>query len=364
MKVALCEAAAVDPEHDAGARADSDFVAGVVELGHDIRSFAENVPGMLDDLHSYCADVIIISRPALFLRLYPNVEKWAIPVGYLAHDLHHRRFELQSRVVGESPLASSVMKTVESYCFTRADLAILPTDSETAYARDIFPGSSVTSMRYFNMGATTPASSGRQSRDVVPHDELVFIGSSQHRPNRDGVSWFVSEVLPGIQRDFPRTTLTVVGDWPDVPNELVGHSGVTFTGQLSESELSRVMERASVGISPLRFGAGMKRKTLDYLSRGLPVVSTTHGVEGLEYFASRMYIDAALENPIAAVPGVIVADDTHEWVTSITRLLSSPDLRQQLGTEGHTFVTNSFSHAEYLDDVERVLTQLRGTVHE
>ena len=58
-------------------------------------------------------------------------------------------------------------------------------------------------------------------------------------------------------------------------------AGVEFTGVIGDPELDTVLARARVGLAPLSFGAGMKRKTLHYLSHGLPVVGTAFAVQGL-----------------------------------------------------------------------------------
>jgi hypothetical protein len=129
MKIALCEAGALTPEHDAGARADSDLLSGFASLGHTSAVFAENELSMLDKLRRFDPDFVFISRPGPFLRLYPQIAQLNRPVGYLAHDLHHRRLDLQAKILGQDSLSARAMKTVESFCFARTNLAILAHDS-------------------------------------------------------------------------------------------------------------------------------------------------------------------------------------------------------------------------------------------
>jgi glycosyltransferase involved in cell wall biosynthesis len=364
MRVALCEAAMLTPEHDASSRADTDFLSGVSSLGHAIELFAENQPGTVDNLNSFEPDVVFISRPALFLRLQPQIRGLNKPIGYLAQDLHHIRLELQAGFSGDNPLRAQVMKTVESFCFTRSSLAILPTHSEAIDAREIFPGSCVTWMRYFDMEPELKLPQARAHHQSPSRRDLIFVGSSAHHPNLDGVSWFIHEVLPAVQAEFPDTTLTVVGEWDALQVAALLAPGVRFAGQLPANELSIAMAQAALGISPLRFGAGMKRKTLDYLSRGLPVVSSSYGVQGLSYFDSRRQTREDSTADDFSIPGVMIPTSTSGWVDSVKRLLASPRLREQLGNEGRVFVTNSFSHSKYLEDVQRVLREVTGAVNE
>ncbi len=358
MRIALCEAGALTPEHDAGARADSDLLSGFASLGHTSAVFEENESGMVENLKRFDPDLVLISRPGPFLRLYPEIAQLEKPIGYLAHDLHHRRLELQARILGQRSLSAQVMKTVESFCFTRSDLAILPTHSESIDARAIFPGANVTWMRYFNMQPESMLMPATTPDDFSVKSGLIFVGSSAHQPNLDGVSWFIHDVLPLVQSEVPDATLTVVGHWQEEQIRALTAPGVRFTGQVPGTELSTHMERAAAGISPLRFGAGMKRKTLDYLSRGLPVISSSYGVEGLSFFESEAQSRTDSAAGDATIPGVIISTSTSEWVTSVARLLQSPQLRVRLGIQGRAFVRNSFSQAQYLEDVQRVLAEL------
>jgi glycosyltransferase involved in cell wall biosynthesis len=47
-------------------------------------------------------------------------------------------------------------------------------------------------------------------------------------------------------------------------------------------DLADFYRRVRVAIAPLRFGAGVKLKTVEALQYGVPVVATTVGAEGLE----------------------------------------------------------------------------------
>jgi glycosyltransferase involved in cell wall biosynthesis len=118
------------------------------------------------------------------------------------------------------------------------------------------------------------------------------------------------------------------------------YNGVLFKGVLSESQLAEEMLQSNVGIAPLRFGAGMKRKTLNYLSHGLPTISTSFGVQGLKDFQFDQY-------------GVIVANAEDEWIKGIMAL-SSKELRRKLGKAGNEFIEKSFSREIQRRELEKI----------
>lgn len=278
----------------------------------------------------------IISRPGLFARLEPRLRPLGVPIVYWAHDLHFVRLGLQarfhSRLAAGAPQA---MRLVEAQCFTRADLAVLPTSDETVRARVEFPGARVVATPYFAM-PDQPLPAG-----PPVGERIVFVGGEHHGPNRDGVEWFLDAVWPGIRDRSPQAELVVVGRWH---RARPWPSGVHYSGVIAEAELDALLRSARVGIAPLRFGAGMKRKTLHYLSHGLPVVGTGFAVEGLETDES------------GSVAGVLLAETVREWESAIGSL-ADPDLWMRLSRSGHHYVQEAFSMQAFRHGLASVLSE-------
>ena len=99
---------------------------------------------------------------------------------------------------------------------------------------------------------------------------------------------------------------------------------------------------ARVGIAPLRFGAGMKRKTLHYLSHGLPVVSTSWGVQGLSLPDQRA--------------GLFVSEDPKEWISALASFLENDNLVQEMAQNATTFVKDHFTEDIYLERLRAALS--------
>jgi glycosyltransferase involved in cell wall biosynthesis len=104
---------------------------------------------------------------------------------------------------------------------------------------------------------------------------LLFVGSLNYEPNRDGLEWFAHAVAPRV-RERVRIEIEAVGPGargPELP-------GVRYAGRLDD--LGPAYERAHAAVVPLRAGAGSRLKVLEALARGVPLVSTALGVEGFE----------------------------------------------------------------------------------
>lgn len=334
MRIALCEADTLTPDRDAGARADADLLAALTDLGHEVLLALEAAGDLPERVRAFGPHAVIISRPGLFARLEPLLRPLAVPLIYLGHDLHFVRLGLQEGVVGGlAPGAARIMRLVEARCYAAANLAVLPTREDAERGAREFPGSRCMAMDYWAM--PSPA-----SPPSAPSERIVFVGAAAHAPNADAVRWFIETVWPRHRRRAPQAELLVCGAWP-APGALADVEGVRFVGTPDDEALDAIIGGARVGIAPLRFGAGMKRKTVHYLSLGAPVIGTRYAVEGLA--------DAD-----GATPGVIRAETAEEWATALDALRDDDTWREH-SRAGWGFVRHRFSPERYRAGVAGML---------
>jgi len=86
-------------------------------------------------------------------------------------------------------------------------------------------------------------------------------------------------------------------------------------------------ERARALVVPLRVGGGTRLKILEALARGVPVVATSLGCEGLGLRAGH---------------DVLVADDAEDFAACVDRLLADDDLCRLLAARGRALVEARF----------------------
>ncbi len=121
--------------------------------------------------------------------------------------------------------------------------------------------------------STRPALTPRRRK------RLVFVGWLKYRPNADGLLWFCDAVWPSILKNVPDAELDIVGQYGPDLGRLKEVPGVTLHGFVQD--LSPVFENAAMEIVPLRIGGGTRIKILEAWAKGVPVVSTSIGCEGL-----------------------------------------------------------------------------------
>jgi len=117
--------------------------------------------------------------------------------------------------------------------------------------------------------------------DPEPPDRLLFVGSFGHRPNRVAARFLVEQVWPEVAESLPDGQLV-----------LAGRGSRTFLGALAAppervsavgfvADLTALYRECRLFVAPLTEGGGIKIKVLEAMARGIPVVSTPIGVEGI-----------------------------------------------------------------------------------
>ncbi|MFI7586461.1 glycosyltransferase family 4 protein [Spongisporangium articulatum] len=111
--------------------------------------------------------------------------------------------------------------------------------------------------------------------------EFSFIGGFDYAPNLDGLDWFLTHARAAVDAAVPGAVINVIGAGTDagLPSGAAWGGRVRFLGWVDD--LDAVLGRSAGLLSPLRSGSGVKIKVLEALARGLPVVATPSGVQGI-----------------------------------------------------------------------------------
>lgn len=118
-----------------------------------------------------------------------------------------------------------------------------------------------------------------RTRDQIDPSMMLFWGHIGRQENADAVHFFVRKIMPFILAKRPDARLVIAGiDPPESVRALAG-SAVVVTGYVEHPDA--LFRSAAVGVVPLRFGSGIKIKTVEMIACGLPVVATSVGAEGV-----------------------------------------------------------------------------------
>lgn len=183
-----------------------------------------------------------------------------------------------------------------------------------------------------------------RNSDPAGHN-IVFVGGLDYFVNIDAVCFFSREVFPSIQQQFPEATLTLVGSKPadEVKALTQQNSAITVTGRVPS--IAEYLHQATVAIAPLRTGFGMKIKTLEYMSAGIPVVGSDRGLEGIP-------VDGA-DVPLRALR----ANTVLEYVSAISSLFNEPQLRATLSRNGRQAIEQNYTWYSLSRQYEKVIAR-------
>ncbi|HWS89188.1 MAG TPA: glycosyltransferase [Pyrinomonadaceae bacterium] len=157
-------------------------------------------------------------------------------------------------------------------------------------------------------------------------EHLLFVGNFRHRPNEDGVRFFIREVLPVVRRELPGVELLLVGDGAPQEFSKLSAEGVRLLGYVPD--VDPLFARARVFVAPIRFGAGIKGKIGEALAYAVPLVTTTVGAEGM-----------SLRDGEEA----LIADTAEAFADAVVRLYRDEGLWRRLASNAHAHVERHFS---------------------
>jgi len=173
-------------------------------------------------------------------------------------------------------------------------------------------------------------------------NQLIFTGSFRYNANYEAMLWFVGEVFPLVLQKRPDTKLVITGDHMGLP--LPSVKNITLAGYVDD--IKTMIASSAVAIAPLWSGGGTRLKILEAMAIGIPVVTTTKGVEGLDAKTGEH---------------LFIADDPALFADSVVKLLSNLDLRQNLARNATQLVKDRYDWArvlpKFLDLVAQIATK-------
>lgn len=158
---------------------------------------------------------------------------------------------------------------------------------------------------------------------------VLHIGTMYWPPNIEGVLWFAREVWPQVKAAVPGACFIVVGARP--PREVIAlgeaDPSIAVTGYVEDP--AAYLKQTAVTIVPVSAGSGMRVKILEAFARGLPLVSTTIGYEGID-----------------AKPGehLLAADGPGDYADAVIRLLRDADEGRRLSENARRLVETHYDY--------------------
>lgn len=265
--------------------------------------------------------VAIISRPFMAEALMKPIRRAdpRVKIVFDMVDAHFIRFAREAALTGDAQIAREAdsSRRVETRLARASDLIWCNSSADKEAVEAEAPGAP---------SVVIPTIHRPHMRGLAfdEREHLLFVGNFRHRPNEDGIRFFIQEVFPILRESLPEAELLLVGD--NAPPEFAGYEGVRLLGHVPD--VDPLFARSRVFVAPVRFGAGVKGKIGEALAYGIPIVTTTMGAEG-------MFLRDGHE--------ALIADSPRDFADAIVRAYSDAELWQRLSDHGYAHVGKHFS---------------------
>lgn len=199
------------------------------------------------------------------------------------------------------------------------DLSVLvsPTDKEFLFGQQAHENVLVCSNGVDLAGLT-------YSLPVIESKVIVFIGNMRTVQNLDACHYFCEDVLPLLRQRSDYRFRIVGAMSSELAEQFRHYEGVEVTGRVES--IAEVVTDAAIGVCPMRIGAGVQNKVLEYMALGLPTVTTTLGYEGIHAQPDK---------------DLLIADTPQAFVQQIEKLISNPDDAITMAQQARQFVEDT-----------------------
>jgi glycosyltransferase involved in cell wall biosynthesis len=301
--------------------------------------YAENWRQWILDNHDKF-DFALLNRPHISVKYIDFIkEETKAGVLYYGHDLHFMRMLKQYDIENKKEILKDAekWKKIELSLFSKADIVLTPSDQEKKFINELGIDKPIYSIKpYIFDFIPDPV------LDFSTRKNILFVGGFTHTPNVDAVTWFVKEVWPLITQKISGGKFIIVGS--NVTPEIKALAGddIDIIGFLSEADLQKLYKKIKLVVVPLRYGSGVKGKTVEAMYNGIPVVATSFGIEGLP-----------------GAPNFITPmDSANEFANEVIRLYNAPDLEVvELSKLETTYIHDHF----YFEVVKKELLEILDT---
>ena len=158
---------------------------------------------------------------------------------------------------------------------------------------------------------------------------VIFIGSLTITHNTDAVAWYIEKVHP-LLGDLDGYSFDIAGRTagkpiPELKRLIEPYPNVSLIE--NPVTLDSIYASAAVFVNPVIRGAGFKVKLIQALQQGMPVVTTSMGVEGTG-FKDSIHL--------------LVADTAQEFAGCVRKLLTEPTLAESLVRNAQDFLVERY----------------------
>lgn len=308
----------------------------MIDLIEKSKDYVQMAKNLIDE-----SDIIIFSHPYLF-----GLSKYVEKNKRIVYESHNIEYLLKKDYI-KNQVISDKIREIEKEACSKSDIIFTTSEEDkiglidiySAHAEKIFVapnGVDTNKIQFINEDEKTRTKS---IAGLLNHHTILFVGS-WHPPNLEALEFIVDNLAKKIDD----CVILVVGSIRDyyLQKYKALPKNVMAFGTVDEEEKYEIYKLADIAVNPMFSGSGTNLKMLDYMSAGIPVISTEIGARGLRAEDSKHVITCA-------------SDQIYE---KIRDLQANEDLRNKLRRSGRAHVEESYSWEKIAKNVEETLSKV------
>jgi len=292
-----------------------------------IHELIEYTPKFLEELErqAEAADVIVCAQPYLFKQVQPFLNRKRI-----VYDSQNVEYDLKKAMYPTNATTKKLLDKlfqIENSACQFSNLVIACSEEDRARLIDLYKikhektitipnGVDVQKKPYIDRHERIR---NKEKYGIAEEKIIVFIGS-WHKPNLEAV-----EEIFVMARELPDCKFIVMGGLDSAFRDRNFPENVVLTGAVSEDLKNLVYSVADVAVNPMLSGSGTNLKIAEYISFGIPVVTTKIGARGYGF-----------------PEDVVVMADTKDFRAEIRKLLSAPERQVEMTKRARKFIEEYF----------------------
>ena len=216
------------------------------------------------------------------------------------------------------------LKYWEKHFWGKARQLVAVSDEDRKVMQDIIPGIDV---GIIPNGVDTEYYMGKKIERKTPARILYGVTNFEWLQNQEASELLIKDVWPYVKKKMPEAKIWIVGR--KIPEWIKELSRKDESIELTENipDARDAYRRASVMVAPIKGAGGTRLKILEAMAAGLPVVSTSIGVAGLN---------------ITHGAQALISDTYEGLADEAVRLLKDPVLAEKIGRQGQIHVKANF----------------------
>jgi len=289
--------------------------------------------------HGADFNLVMLSRLKVASEMMRRIRRYCANASiiYDTVDLHYLREQRQAELQNSLALRRLAEQTrhQELNLMQQADMTLVVSAAEQSLLLQELPDIDVRIVT--NIHEVAGCQAAFEDRSGV-----LFIGGFQHPPNIDAAVWLAEEIWPQVTAQLPQVKLHLIGSNVTEKVHALASDNIIVHGFVDQ--LEPWLDAVRCTVAPLRYGAGVKGKINSSMGRGVPVVATSIGAEG-------MFLEHGRD--------VLLADDSTAFAAAIVKLHEDSLLWHKLSSNAVSNVEQHFSMARAEQDLQDILHALQ-----